>query len=318
VVITLKLLSGNLAIQSKRCYNIYMSIEHQEVAAQERLNFVVQQSLDHVVAYFGGQAQIFDTGIEVEVCRSEELQDRFPALVRPGDPNKLFFEETQYSRLISDISERYKVTPESVARLYIGCGMTTTVLENGISPMQPAQVDKLYTVLSDTDELTSAINCVDELFGDEERFMATLNVMTSNESRVCRINALRFAVGTFFMAEAHQGNPDYGDLMTKSFRETLNEKLAKRENYIKLFKALGNTREQAEYSFADKISLVELAVCFPMSEAEIKVITDIANYEDNRIYRQAQDTVVLQSEFTGKNGFYDPVAQETRTFGLRE
>lgn len=289
----------------------------EEALTFDALDDIVGQTREYVTAFFDDQPALFEDGIRLEVCEREDLQDRFPALIEEklDEPSTLYFEETQFSKLVRDISARYEVTPAKIAQLYIGCSLTTAALEHGVSPNYPAQVDRLYTVLSSTEALTTAIQCVDESFGDEERFMTTLNVMTSSEERICQINALRFAVGAFFVAMAKQGSTDYGDLMTESFRNTLHETLAGRAGYLKLFKALGNTKEQAERSFADKISLLELAVCFPMSAKEVEGLRSITRFKDNRIYNVAQEVVVDPADFVADNGFYDAKSQETRSFG---
>ena len=251
-----------------------------ETLGLEHLNFVAQQTVDEINAALKDmlKVEILPYGYQVVVEESAQFEDRFPCYVSDQRPAAIHFNTEQYDKLLGDFTTGTDITGEDVARTYIGCGISLKTLERSISPKDVNKVDRIYTIMSDINTICEAVKTSG--FKERDQKDQLLTLMSSDEKIRCRINNLRFGVGVLLMAENARGNGDFVKRLSEALRNRMQMTLARKNSYISFLEGQGYDKNQAEDVFAEHITEVELAICFPMCEEEIRIILEICGQKD--------------------------------------
>ena len=154
--------------------------------------------------------------------------------------------------------------------------------------------------MNEIDYICDAVRC--STFTEKDQQDQLLSLMLTDENLRCRINSLRFGIGALFISEHSRGNEEFAQRLQAALHRRMELTLARRTSYITLVEGYGYNKEQAEQMFAEQISEIELAICFPMSEQEVTGILKIcAQIYGNEI--TGPEMVLDESEVSQGNGF---------------
>lgn len=251
-----------------------------ETLGFEHLSFIAQQSVDGINAVLEDmlKVEILPYGYQVAIEESAQFEDRFPCYVSDQKPATIHFNTIQYDKLLGDFTTGTDITGEDVTRTYIGCAISLKTLERSISPKDVNKIDRIYTIMSDINTICKAVKT--SSFKERDQKDQLLNLMLSDEKIICRVNNLRFGIGVLFMAETARGNRDFVTRLSEALSNRMQMTLARKNSYIAFLEGHGYDKNQAEDIFAEHITEVELAICFPMCEEEIRIILEICGQQD--------------------------------------
>lgn len=216
---------------------------------------------------------------ELIITQDQSCDKPFHAQVdRFCSKTKIYFSEPDYEQLITATFPMHPLTDRDMAKLYVGMGMALGILSDQFYPHEEVKITRMFEIMSETGPLDQAVRCGEDI-GEQEMQDVLLSIIQSSEQRVRNINSLRLAVGCLFLGEQRNGRLDFVDKQKHDYQLALKESLMGREKYIDAVMEMGKDRHRAESAFAERISDLELALCYPMTEREIRTLTEICTQQ---------------------------------------
>lgn len=249
-----------------------------EEFGSERLTLVVNQVVEGINSVLSDTLMddCLADGYFVDVISGSDNVDRSTCLISDEKPARIIFNDAQFESLVVDFSTGAGVTNEDVARVYVGAGVAMKSLERSISPKDYLKVDRIYTIMAGINDICTAVSCSAD-FGDKDQKDQLFSLMLSDEKTRCRINNLRFGVGLLFESEKARGNEEFVNRVSQAIRNRMTETLTRKNSYIAFLEGQEYDKTQAEALFAEHITELELAICFPMTDKEIRNIFNVSS-----------------------------------------
>ncbi len=183
------------------------------------------------------------------------------------------------SELYDNLSQNYDISRLDLIKVYVSCGVITTLVGENISARNKRKVQHLYGLMASPESVVRSIqDTAPFIYGETMADMLTEAVLRKSEAEICEVNRLRLAIGSLNYFESLAGNEpmadrqqlDFGNRVTQTFREGLGDYLSHQESFEKIVvEALGFEQHAAQMQFQDEILPVEIAMAFPMGIDEI-------------------------------------------------
>lgn len=279
----------------------YAPVEIDE-AVQEQFNVTLRQTAKRLAFMLAPGAtkeeadsfsDSYSDSVCLSVCDDEKIFMQIPPLVEnvrgKGRPARtIYFDLPTYEDLCDHFTNPPRVTNQDVARLYLGTGVISSILQERVAPEDTEQVEQFWEIMRDHQPLDEAVDKAAE-FDTATKSILKNALMHYREDRMARTNAMRFALGLLFMqseeplsnkSSASDISFSYETRLTDESRSGLLVMLRNRPVYKRILLTLGNTPEGADRVFADHISDLHLAACFPMRWDELRKILQVCKIVD--------------------------------------